>query len=243
MNDLAATEGAQEHENIQKRLQEFYTIKEQTWSSVEELGPGILVFRDNLPEDMKIIERLEEVLLDESNYYNYMEAMVGYGMKIPEYRDCFDFKYKKTDIEHDTSEASLKLQQLWQDVYDRQLEAVKYYCRKYNIGELRYWEAMNFVKYGPKQHFMEHHDQGYSYNCVLSSVAYPNDNYEGGELYFRLQNLNVKPKAGDLYLFPSNFMYPHQAKVVHSGTKYSIVTMLDFSEKYHKPEIYQDTGD
>jgi predicted 2-oxoglutarate/Fe(II)-dependent dioxygenase YbiX len=89
---------------------------------------------------------------------------------------------------------------------------------------------------------MEHHDHGYSYNCTVSLVSYVNDDYEGGELYFRLQNLEVKPKAGDLYIFPSNYMYPHQAKMVKNGTKYSIVTMLDYSEKYHRPEMYRETG-
>jgi hypothetical protein len=229
-------------ENIHERIQNFYKIDEITWSSVEDLGSGIFVYRDILPTSMDIINRLESVLNDPNNNYEYAEAMVGYGMKIPEYRDCYDFKYKKTDIDGDQSEASLKLQQLWDDVYFRQLQAVKHYCRVHNIGELRYWEAMNFVKYGPGQHFQEHHDNGYSYNCVLSAVSYPNEDYEGGELFFRLQNLNIKARAGDLFLFPSNFMYPHRAMPVHSGTKYSIVTMLDYSEKYHRPEFYEETG-
>lgn len=229
-------------EDISKRIEEFYKIEEITWSSIEDLGSGILVYRDVLPNSMEIINRLESVLLSEDNNYSFAEALVGYGFKIPEYRDCFDFKYKKSDLEHDTSEASKKLQDLWEDVYFRQLQAVKHYCKMHNIGELRYWESMNFVKYGPGQHFQEHHDNGYSYNCVLSAVSYPNDNYEGGELYFRLQNLKIKPKAGDLYLFPSNFMYPHQSIPVISGTKYSIVTMLDYSDKYHKPEFYSETG-
>ena len=232
-----------DQEDLQKRIQDFYKIDEITWSSIEDFGSGILVYRDVLPKSMDIINRLESVLNDPENQYEYAEAMVGYGMKIPEYRDCVDFKYKKTDIQHDTSEASLKLQELWDEVYFRQLQAVKHYCKMHNIGELRYWEAMNFIKYGPGQHFQEHHDNGYSYNCVLSAVSYPNDDYEGGELFFRLQNLNIKAKAGDLYLFPSNFMYPHRAMPVHSGTKYSIVTMLDYSEKYHKPELYAETGD
>ena len=194
-------------EDIQNRIQNFYKIDEITWSSIEDLGSGILLFRDVLPESMNIIERLESVLNDPTNHYNYAEAMVGYGMKMPEYRDCYDFKYKKTDIQYDKSEASIKLQELWDDVYFRQLQAVKHYCRVHNIGELRYWEAMNYVKYGPGQHFQEHSDNGFSYNCVVSLVAYPNDNYEGGELYFRLQNLNIKPKAGDLFVFPSNFIH------------------------------------
>ena len=233
----------EEQQTLQKRIDDFYKIDEITWSSIEDYGSGILLYRDVLPESMNIIQRLEDVLLDPSTKYNYAEATVGYNMKMPEYRDCYDFKYKKRDILGDTTEASLKLQSLWDDVYFRQLQAVKHYCRMHNIGELRYWEAMNFIKYGPGQHFQEHHDNGYSYNCVLSSVAYPNDDYEGGELFFRLQNLSLKPKAGDLFLFPSNFMYPHRAMPVTSGTKYSIVTMLDYSEKYHRPEFYQETND
>lgn len=229
-------------EYVRKRMEEFYTINEITWTDVTEVAPGILRYSNVLPESMNIIERLESVLNDPTNYYNYREALVGYGIKMPEYRDCVDFKFKKTDIEHDLSEASKKLQQLWDDVYHRQLQAVKHYCRIYNIGELRYWESMNFVRYGEGQHFQEHHDNGYSYNCVLSSVSYPNDNYEGGELAFRLQGLNIKAKAGDLFLFPSNFMYPHRAMPVTSGVKYSIVTMLDYSDKFHKPDFYRETG-
>ena len=235
-------ENTQKQEDLQKRIQDFYRIDEITWSSIEDLGNGILVYRDVLPTSMDIIKRLEDVLEDPDNAYEYAEAMVGYGMKIPEYRDCRDFKYKKSDIVEHTGDAAEKLRDLWDDVYFRQLQAVKHYCKMHNIGELRYWEAMNFVRYGEGQHFQEHHDNGYSYNCVLSAVSYPNDNYEGGELFFRLQNLSVKPKAGDLYLFPSNFMYPHRAMPVNSGVKYSIVTMLDYSEKYHRPEFYEETG-
>lgn len=235
-------ENTEDIEVVNKRIQDYYHIPEQTWSSVEELSPGILVYHDVLPTDMNITERLEEVLEDKSNYYNYMEAMVGYGMKMPEYRDCYDFKYKKTDIMHDPSAASQKLQQLWQDLYDRKVAAVKDYARRFNIGELRYWEAMNFVKYGPGQHFQEHSDHGYSYNCVVSLVAYPNDDYTGGELEFRLQKLKVKPRAGDLFIFPSNYMYPHKSLPVESGTKNSIVTMLDYSDKYHNPKFYEESG-
>lgn len=226
--------------DVNTRVQDFYRVEEETWSSYSEIGPGIFVYRDCIPQDCVI--RLERVLQSNRNPYIFSEAMVGYGMKMPEYRDCFDFKYKKTDLDNDTSLFGDELRSIWQSVYDRALQPVKHYASHYRIGELRYWESMNFVKYGPGQHFQEHHDHGYSYNCVVSAVGYPNDDYEGGELYFRLQNLSVKPKAGDLYLFPSNYMYPHSAQPVKSGTKYSIVTMLDYSDKFHKPDFYQETG-
>ncbi|NDB61094.1 2OG-Fe(II) oxygenase [bacterium] len=218
-----------------------------TWTDKENLGNGITVYRNVIKPELDIINRLENVLGEpapwgelskDGSRYHWLPAYVGYQQLMPDYRDCYDFKFKKTDIEQDPSQESLLLQQIWQDVYDVQAPAVEDYRRDYNIMPLKYWEAFNFIKYGPGQHFKEHHDHGFSYNCTVSLVAYINDDYDGGELYFRLQNLNIKPKAGDLYIFPSNFMYPHQAMPVHAGTKYSIVTMLDYSKKYHTPDMY-----
>lgn len=234
----------QEQENINQRLAKWYTIDEVTWSSAEEVmpGSGIWVYHDVLPKDMDIINRLEEVLDSSDNNYKYQEAMVGYSMKIPEYRDCVDFKYKEHDFDDDQTEWGDKLRQLAQETGYRQLQVVKDYTRKYNIGELRYWEATNYVRYGEGQHFQEHHDHGYSYNCVVSLVAYPNEDYEGGELFFRLQNVQAKARAGDVFIFPSNFMYPHRAMPVKSGVKYSMVTMLDYSDKFHTEEFFEETG-
>lgn len=234
----------EEQKNINQRLAEWYTIDEVTWSSAEEVRPGsgIWVYHDVLPKEMNIINRLEEVLDSSENNYQYQEAMVGYSMKIPEYRDCVDFKYKEHDFDDDQTEWGDKLRQLAKETKYRQLQVVKDYTRKYNIGELRYWEATNYVRYGAGQHFQEHHDHGYSYNCVVSLVAYPNDDYEGGELYFRLQNVQAKARAGDVFIFPSNFMYPHRAMPVKSGVKYSMVTMLDYSEKFHSGNFLEETG-
>lgn len=215
----------------------------QTWSSFENLGNGIFVYRDVLPKSLDIINRLESNLATDNERYSWQPAYVGYMQTMPDYRDCVDFKFKKTDIQDDPSQESLNLQALWQDCYDRQKPAVDHYRRFFNIGDLRYWEAMNFIKYNKGQHFQYHHDHGFSYNCTVSLVAYVNDDYEEGGLHFQLQDLLVKPKAGDLYIFPSNYMYSHRAMPVKSGTKYSIVTMLDYSAKFHTPEIYRETGD
>jgi hypothetical protein len=227
----------------EERLAQYFGTMTEPWSSVENIAPGIYVYHDVLPQAMNLIGRLESVLSNPGSHFQWQEALVGYAQKMPEYRDCVDFKYRKTDIAGDLSNYSTTLQGVWQDSYDQMLNCVKHYSKLHNIGELRYWEAMNFVKYGPGKHFQEHHDHGYSYNCTVSLVAYPNDDYEGGELVFRSWDLTYKPKAGDVVIFPSNYMYPHTAKMVESGFKYSIVTMLDFSAKYHRPEMYNETDD
>jgi len=226
--------------------------KMQTWTEKEMLGNGIVCYRNVIKPEFDVINKLENILgkaapygqiSDDGKRYHWYPAYVGYQQLMPEYRDCYDFKFKKTDIQADTTEDSLRLQDVWQDVYDAQFAAVEDYRSMFNIMELKYWEAFNFIKYGPGQHYQEHQDHGFSYNCTESLDAYVNDDYEGGELYFRLQELNIKPKAGDLYIFPSNYMYPHRAMPVKSGTKYSIVTMLDYNKKFHTPEMYMPDND
>lgn len=217
------------HEEIKK----WYEIEEKTWTDINDFGNGIWCFKNVIPESMNIVESISSIL-DKNNFgLQWMPAYVGYQELMPEYRDCQDFKYRYT-IEDSNINILKKLNDIYKFLYFRQLQAVKIYARHFNISPLMYWEAMNLVKYVSGQHFQEHHDHGYSYNCTVSLVAYLNDNYEGGELYFRLQDLNIKPNAGDLFVFPSNYMYPHKAMPVISGTKYSLVTMLDYSDKFHK---------
>lgn len=218
-------------------------VESPTWDSKELLADGIAVYRNVFKKDMRIIGRLENALSGRNKQYVWKEALVGYGEKKPEHRDCVDYKYKKEELLNDKSPQSILLQNVWQDCYDVQEPAVRDYSHFFRVAPLRYWEAFNFIKYGPGQHFNEHADNGATYNCVVSLVGYLNDDYEGGELDFRLQGIRIKPQAGDLYIFPSNYMYPHTAMPVISGTKYSLVTMLDYSAKYHRPEFYYETND
>lgn len=214
------------------------------WTDIQDLGSGIYVYKNLIKKDLNIVDRLNSALKPSGSAgpLAWQPAFVGYDQRIPDYRDCEDFKYNKKSLETLHTEEAEILRQVWQDCYDLKKIAVNDYCAKHNISELRYWEIFNFIKYNEGQHFQYHHDHGFSYNCTVSLVAYLNDDYEGGELHFSKQDILYKPNAGDLVIFPSNYMYPHRAMPVKSGTKYSLVTMLDYSDKYHKPEFYQETG-
>ena len=48
------------------------------------------------------------------------------------------------------------------------------------------------------------------------------ENYSGGE--FLVCGQEVELKRGQIIIFPSTFMYPHEVKEVKSGTRYSFVT-------------------
>jgi len=56
---------------------------------------------------------------------------------------------------------------------------------------------------------------------VLSFVGNLNEDYEGGDLAFFGGEHSVALKTGDICIFPSCFLYPHQAQEVTRGTRYS----------------------
>lgn len=203
----------------------------------EELFPGLWVYKNVIKSDLNIINRLENTLKDSNGLYNWQDATVGYREKIPEYRDCVDFKLKYFDYPG-KDKYQKEFDKIWQDVHDAQKVALDDYCSFYNI-EMKYWEAMNFVKYGEGQHFAYHSDHGWSYIATVSMVAYINDDYEEGGIRFDKIDKTIKPKAGDLYIFPSNYLFSHAALPVKSGIKYSIVTMTDYNDATHNEQFYR----
>ena len=58
-------------------------------------------------------------------------------------------------------------------------------------------------------------------NYDIASIFYFNDNYEGGELFFPLQGLKFKPKAGSAYFFPGDKNYIHGVTEVTSGFRFT----------------------
>ena len=57
---------------------------------------------------------------------------------------------------------------------------------------------------------------------IISIVGQLNEDYEGAEFYCREKKIRLK--TGDILLFPSNFMYPHEVKEVTKGVRYSFVS-------------------
>jgi hypothetical protein len=70
----------------------------------------------------------------------------------------------------------------------------------------------------------------YLWSGHLSVLAYLNDDYEGGELYFPDFNYSIRPKKNMLILFPGNTHYVHGVSEITSGTRYTISQWTQFSE-------------
>jgi predicted 2-oxoglutarate/Fe(II)-dependent dioxygenase YbiX len=102
-------------------------------------------------------------------------------------------------------------------------------------------EPIQFLKYESDRrgHFLAHTDNAYydshgvfrytSPQRVLSCLAYLNDDYEGGELIFNTVRdvegypIRLKPKVGELIIFPSDIRFMHEVLPVTKGRRYSMV--------------------
>jgi predicted 2-oxoglutarate/Fe(II)-dependent dioxygenase YbiX len=212
-------------------------------SNAEYIAPGLIVYRNAFSNDLDLINRLEEILSNESNENKWRTAKTSTSGRTPlgkKYRECSDFAIKKnTWNDEGKSESTLNLEKIWEDCYKAALDPVEDYAQHFRLAPLGYWYPLNFVKYDIGEYIEVHCDHAYSHICVLSAVGYINDDYEGGELFFDKLNIKIKPKAGDLYLYPSTYLYSHSSLPVTSGTKYAIVTFLDYLEAPHTPE-YQE---
>lgn len=62
-----------------------------------------------------------------------------------------------------------------------------------------------------------HYDDRADVRHVWASVAYINDDYNGGELFFTNKNIEIKPPAGSIMIFPATEEYEHGVRNVRKG--------------------------
>jgi predicted 2-oxoglutarate/Fe(II)-dependent dioxygenase YbiX len=116
------------------------------------------------------------------------------------------------------------LQNIHNQFYVMLLAAVIPYTQRYRIDEKIYFEDYSLLKYQSNEEYKLHYDGGTAIGRAISAICYLNSDYEGGELEFTNFNLKIKPEAGMLILFPSNYAYAHISNPIISGTKYNLVT-------------------
>jgi predicted 2-oxoglutarate/Fe(II)-dependent dioxygenase YbiX len=193
---------------------------------------GIIVYNQAIPSDFcdEIIRTLEDNLNGDGPY-KWNPAMVTEADEALETaRKCVDFKVSSKNLGPE-NEKNQNIYAMHKNAFGHIRPLAEDYGRYWGVG-VGYYEAFNFVKYeGAGTHFKIHADHGPAYVTTISIVAYINEDYEGGELYFPRFDLTIKPKTGDVVIFPSTYIYEHASNDMVSGTKYSIVIMTDYNDR------------
>lgn len=143
----------------------------------------------------------------------------GKNVEDTKQRNVFDYgldKDNKKDVEHGKF-----LMQKMKETLDKYVQTFTY-LREASP------QTINLLKYEVGNFYSPHIDAFHTVNRQLSFIFCLNENFNGGELYF-YHPVTRKPysqahlKTGDMILFPSNFLYPHQIRPVTKGTRYSVV--------------------
>jgi predicted 2-oxoglutarate/Fe(II)-dependent dioxygenase YbiX len=111
------------------------------------------------------------------------------------------------------------------------IDASNYYKIENSLEDIGTLAPLSFSKYDIGAEMGPHTDSdprgkeaykenGSIYMPTISVLLYLNDNYKGGELYFKEFNLTVKPIAGSIVIFPSLPPYYHASLPLISGIKY-----------------------
>lgn len=123
-----------------------------------------------------------------------------------------------------------KIMQLASSIYGRTLvHRLEPYMKKFLTGSDHSPHADSEALSNNVVDFMPRYSADELNTPVLIEVAanlYLNDDFEGGELYFPLRDLSIKPKAGQLVFFPGGHEYIHGVKTVASGYRYVLFSPL-----------------
>jgi len=220
--------------------------------SFTEIYPKILIY-NNLFEDIDMV----------FNYLKETELKTEDTIMGPWHDWYLFGKQSKYQMNHELSEAtdSLKKEKyLIESVNKAFLEATDHYIKYHNIdidfnekvnveGFQDRWRKMgpSFAKYFSnagsnveENRAMEYHTdfeiaktKKPDYKFCITVTTYLNDNYDGGEIEFYINDniITYKPKKGDVLVFPSgnpNFLsqekelYYHAVKLVQNGEKYFV---------------------
>ena len=195
----------------------------------QELGTCIYLY-DNAFKPSNIISLIEEEASQSWGYIQWHRSPTGSNnnTKVDSYRSSLSCAVEPllTDEEHI---AIPRLLPLCREMTKIVLDLEKYiwhYRNSFNIMVTKN-EGYQILKYGDGAEYRGHADHAADNSRAFSLVAFLNDVESGGELNFPLFNVSVKPKAGSVVLFPSNFPYFHYANPVGEGSqevKYSMVS-------------------
>ena len=136
---------------------------------------------------------------------------------------------KELDVMNSTKEQQAKITPFLVEALNKYQEKHSWPGEKTQGPWLTKFSPIRFNRYQVGTMMREHYDHIHSIFDgqmkgvpIVSIVANLNEDYEGSEFYCRGEKIELK--TGDILLFPSNFMYPHEVRETTKGTRYSFVS-------------------
>jgi len=189
-----------------------------------EIAPGIVVYSDVVSDYQNLAKDIEDGLI--SSGLSWVSAGVDGGVNVKvrntisisiPYVDGVDDKFYNFNDAFNKSLSNI--------FYDTLVKAERDYMLDYGVYFSEH-DDYQILKYGEGQYFTNHIDDHPSYHRRVSSIYYINDDYKGGEINFPRFDISYKPKANEMIVFPSTYVYNHSVSEVTSGTRYAVVSWM-----------------
>jgi len=165
-------------------------------------------------------------ILDEYAHTEYWEATLTGSGHDPDARRCEQICISEQSIiAEDNSDVR---KQLDDQMFEVVQNLIGLYQEAHPDFELEIQEDSGYelLKYEEGDFYIEHTDSFKEQPRALTVIVSMNNAYEGGEVALFNRELVYKLDAGDVLMFPSNFMYPHEIMPVTEGTRFSIITWV-----------------
>lgn len=114
-------------------------------------------------------------------------------------------------------------------ITDKLWQAVEVYNKKFPYSQAQKISQLDFLKYEHNSYkvgYAYHTDMGEKVSLRQLSISIClNNDFTGGEFVFDMlsEKIQYPQNIGDVIIFPSNFMYPHQVNPITEGTRYALI--------------------
>ena len=197
----------------------------------EEIAPGIVIYSDVIPDSENLYKDIEEGMASVNIQWQGARVQEGNGVEDtlnPTSRNTqiFGVAYKG-EIETKTNQdpQGLFYDNLNNIFFEHFAPLEVDYLASYGISAV-WHDQWGVLKYGSGQYFTNHIDDHVDHHRRVSTVYYLNENYTGGEINFPRFNITLKPKANQMIVFPSTYVYNHSVSPVIEGERYAVVSWL-----------------
>jgi hypothetical protein len=195
----------------------------------EEIAPGIIVYNDVVPNSERLYKDIEEGMVSVNIEWQGASVKEADDVKVNTmtrntqtigipYKGCL----QDSSIGGIREVFEVNLHNLFFENFDK---VEKDYMNHYGV-HCEWHDTYGILKYGKDQFFTNHIDDHKDYHRRVSTVYYLNDNYTGGEINFPRFGITFKPKANQMIVFPSTYVYNHSVSPVIEGERYAVVSWL-----------------
>ena len=195
----------------------------------EEIAPGIVIYSDVIPDSEHLYKDIEEGMA--SAGFSWGAASVKEStdpMVNKKTRDTSTFGIPYKGKIEDASVQSMgdAFLNILNNIFFEHFDSIERdYMETYGIFT-DWHDTYGILKYGEGQQFTNHIDDHPTYHRRISTVYYLNENYTGGEINFPRFGVTLKPKANQMIVFPSTYVYNHSVSPVIEGERYAVVSWM-----------------